>query len=197
MLVDLAATHSLTLWASFGRCLEGALLIKRGKVAEGSILLRAAVGAFPATGQTVHLLGFLGDLAEGLAAVGRLTEAHATLDEALARYDRDAQLWCVAELHRVKGELLLLETADQSVAAAEACFFRALDIARRQGALFWQLRAALSLARLRVRQGRRDDARQFLAPVYDQFTEGFETTDLRGARAILENLSISRATLGR
>jgi predicted ATPase/DNA-binding winged helix-turn-helix (wHTH) protein len=197
MLVDLAATHSLTLWASFGQCLEGALLIKRGKVTEGSILLRAAVDAFPAAGQTVHLLGFLGDLAEGLAAVGRLTEAHATLDEALARYDRDERLWCVAELLRVKGELLLLETGGQSVSAAESCFFRALDISRRQGAQFWQLRAALGLARLRVRQDRQDDARQFLAPVYDQFTEGFETADLRNARALLETLSICRTELDR
>jgi predicted ATPase/DNA-binding winged helix-turn-helix (wHTH) protein len=193
VLIDLATTHSLTLWASFGRCLEGALLIKRGEVAEGSILLRAAVDAFPAAGQTVHLLGFLGDLAEGLAAVGRLTEAHATLDEALARYDRDGQLWCVAELRRVKGELLLLETGSQSVSAAEACFLRALDVARRQGALFWELRAALSLAHLRVRQDRQDDARQFIAPVYDRFAEGFETADLRSARALLETLSIRPA----
>jgi predicted ATPase len=164
------------------------LLIKRGEVAEGSILLRAAVNAFPATGQTVHLLGFLRDLAEGLAAVGRLAEAHATIDEALARYGRDGRLWCVAELRRVRGELLLVEAGSQSIMEAEDCFFGALEVARQQGALFWELRAALSLARLRIRQDRRDDARQLLAPVYDQFTEGFEAADLRCARALLETL---------
>ena len=193
MLIDLATTHSLALWASFGRCLKGALLIKRGEVAEGSILLRAAVDAFPATGQTVHLLGFLGDLAVGLAAVGRLAEAHATIDEALARYGRDGRLWCVAELRRVRGELLLLEAGSQSIVEAEDCFFGALEVARQQGALFWELRAALSLAHLRIRQDRRDDARRLLAPVYDRFTEGFEAADLRCARALLETLSVDHA----
>jgi len=84
--------------------------------------------------------------------------------------------------------LLLQETEDQSIAAAENCFHQALDVARRQGALFWELRCALGLADLRVRQDRQDEARQILAPVYDRFTEGFETADLRSARAILEKL---------
>ena len=76
---------------------------------------------------------------------------------------------------------------------AEDCFFGALEVARQQGALFWELRAALSLAHLRIRQDRRDDARRLLAPVYDRFTEGFEAADLRCARALLETLSVDHA----
>ena len=83
--------------------------------------------------------------------------------------------------------MLLQEAPAQSVSAGEDCLKEALDVAQEQGALFWELRAAISLARVRVRQDRQDDARQVLVPVYDRFTEGFETADLRSARAILES----------
>ena len=85
--------------------------------------------------------------------------------------------------------MLLQLAADQSIPAAEGCFREALEIAREQGALFWELRAALSLARLRKRQDRRTDGRQILAPVYDRFTGGFETTDLKQAKTLLEQLA--------
>jgi predicted ATPase len=87
--------------------------------------------------------------------------------------------------------LLIQEATAQSVSAAEDCFVSAIDIAREQSALFWQLRAAMSLARLRVRQDRHNDAWQVLAPVYDRFTEGFETADLRSARAMLESCGLT------
>ena len=103
--------------------------------------------------------------------------------------DRSGQHWCIAELHRVKGELLLHEAGDQSIPAAEDCFQRALGIAQEQGALFWELRAVLSLARWRIREDRQEIARQILAPVYDRFTEGFETADLKQAKALLEQLA--------
>ena len=87
--------------------------------------------------------------------------------------------------------MLIQEATAQSVSAAEDCFVGAIDVAREQGALFWELRAAMSLARLRVRQDRHYDARQVLSPVYDRFTEGFETADLRCARAILESCGLT------
>jgi predicted ATPase len=130
----------------------------------------------------------LGVLAEGLAGLGRLAEALATIDEALEWSNSAGELWCVAELRRIKGELLLQQMGERSSAAAENCFYEALEVARQQGALFWELRIALSLARFRVRQDRHEDARQVLAPVYERFTEGFETEDLRFARAILDSL---------
>src|SRR5260370_22904479 len=88
---------------------------------------------------------------------------------------------------RVKGELLLQDSGDQAAVTADQYFGRAIEVARRQGALMWELRNAVSLAGLRVRQGRDDEARQILAPVYDRFTEGFEMTDLRSARTMLES----------
>ena len=134
---------------------------------------------------------YLGILAQGIAGLGQIGKALATVGQALARADRGAERWYVAELLRIKGELLIQEATAQSVSAAEDCFVGAIDVAREQGALFWELRAAMSLARLRVRQDRHYDARQVLSPVYDRFTEGFETADLRCARAILESCGLT------
>lgn len=102
--------------------------------------------------------------------------------------DRSGQHWCIAELHRLKGELLLQGAGNRSVTAAESCFERALAVAREQGALLWELRAAQSLTRLRMSQGRQDDARQILAPVYNRITEGFETEDLKQVKGLLQQL---------
>jgi predicted ATPase len=93
----------------------------------------------------------------------------------------------VPELHRIKGELLL--RAEASALAAAECFERAIGIARAQNALFWELRGALSLSRLRLSQNRRDEAKQILIPVYDRFTEGFDTADLKRAKELLEELA--------
>jgi predicted ATPase len=92
------------------------------------------------------------------------------------------------ELLRIKGEVLLQQAADQLVLSAEDCFARSAQMAREQDALFWELRVALSVARLRVSQGRRHEARALLASVYDRFTEGFATADLQAARTLLEGL---------
>jgi predicted ATPase len=86
--------------------------------------------------------------------------------------------------------LLLYESKDQSVAAAEQCFNKALEVARRQGALFWELRTAVGIARLRTSQDRPDDAHHALASVYEKFTEGFATSDLRRAKAMMVQLSV-------
>ena len=190
MLNDMVTKHGVTVYKSLGPHLEGELLIRRGEFAAGSIVLRAALGRLPTAGGVKRRNSwFLGVLAEGLAGAEQLTEALATIDEALAQADRSGQHWCITELYRVKGELLLQEAGDQSIPAAEDCLQRALGIAQEQGALFWELRAALSLARLRIRRDQQDDARRILAPVYDQFTEGFETADLKQARALLEQLA--------
>ena len=190
MLNDMVTKHGVTVYKSLGPHLEGELLIRRGEFAAGSTVLRAALGRLPTAGGVKRRNSwFLGVLAEGLAGAEQLTEALATIDEALAQADRSGQHWCITELYRVKGELLLQEAGDQSIPAAEDCLQRALGIAQEQGALFWELRAALSLARLRIRRDQQDDARRILAPVYDQFTEGFETADLKQARALLEQLA--------
>jgi predicted ATPase/DNA-binding winged helix-turn-helix (wHTH) protein len=190
MLNDIVTKYSVTIYKSLGPCLGGELLVRRGEFSAGSIMLRDALERLPATwGVKRRTSWFLGVLAEGLAGAERFTEAFATIDEARAQADRSGQHWCIAELHRVKGELLLQEAGDQSIPAAEDCFQGALEIAQEQGALFWELRAALSLARWRIRQDRQEIARQILVPVYDRFTEGFETADLKQAKALLEQLA--------
>ena len=196
MLLDLATSLGAPFWRLVAHCLEGKLLIQRGEFESGSVLLRTALDTCERSGWTICYPEFLGALAEGLAGLGHFNEALATIDRALARADRGGERWFVAELLRNKGELLL-HGGDQSISAAERCFADALEVAREQGALSWELRAALSFARLRARRNRQDDARQLLAPVYERFTEGFETPDLRCASAMLQSLPSRRAGLSR
>jgi predicted ATPase/DNA-binding winged helix-turn-helix (wHTH) protein len=188
-LTDLATSLSAPIWKILAQCLEGKLLIKRGEYETGSARLRTALDTCEKTGQTICYPEFLGALAEGLAGLGHFTEALATIDQALTRADSGGECWFVPELLRNKGELLLHGADDQTILAAERCFCEALEMAREQDALSWELRIALSFARLRVGQGRQSEARQLLEPVYNRFTEGFETPDLRSASAMQQSLS--------
>ena len=126
--------------------------------------------------------------AEGLGKAGQIADALDAIDDAIARAERTEELWQIAELLRVKGELVLLQDAAPQAAAAEDYFRQALDWAPRQGALSWELRAATSLARLLRDQGRSADALALIQPVYDRFTEGFGTADLKAAKALLDDL---------
>jgi predicted ATPase/DNA-binding winged helix-turn-helix (wHTH) protein len=193
MLIDVATKQGLSFWATLGRCLRGKLLIMRGEVENGLITLRAELDMF--TGRSMHYSGFLGDLAEALAGTGHVDEGLAVIDNALMRFDRDEVRWCLPDALRIKGELLSWGNGDETGAAAEVCFVAALAEARKQGALFWELRCAVSLARLRLEQHRPHDARQVLAPVYDRFTEGFEAADLRSATTMLASLPPPRTGL--
>jgi len=188
MLIDIVTQHSVTLWKSLGPCMEAELLIKRGEFAAGAALLQRTLQTFAGTGYKMRNPHFRCVLAEGLGGAGRFTEALAILDEALVSSQRDDQRWCLAELHRVKGELLLQRSDGDVISTAEDCLVAALEVARRQGSLLYELRAALSLARLRITQKRQTHALTVLAPVYDRFTEGLETADLRAAGALLEAL---------
>jgi predicted ATPase len=127
-------------------------------------------------------------LAEVSAQVGQTAEGLEALAEALATVAQSAARWWEAELHRLRGELLLQHSV-ASPEEAETCFQQALDVARRQEAKSLELRAAMSLARLWQQQGRRAEAHELLAPIYGWFTEGFDTADLKEAKALLEELS--------
>ena len=127
-------------------------------------------------------------LGEAYTQAGRFEDAFAALNEALAVVDKNDDRFHEAELHRLKGELLLVATADQ-VGEAEVCFRRGIEIARQQQSKSWELRGTMSLARLWQRQGRREEAQAALGAVYGSYTEGFGTPDLIEARAILETLA--------
>jgi predicted ATPase/DNA-binding winged helix-turn-helix (wHTH) protein len=188
-LLDHTERHPIRLWHLWARCFKGMVMVKRGDIAAGLEVLRSELGQ---AGEARFLPRFLlphGELAACLGEAGEVAQGLATVDETLVRCEARDERWYVAELLRIKGELLLQETEHRSISAAEQCFGDALELARRQGALFWELRGALSLARLRIRQDRPGDARAVLAPVYEKFTEGFEIADLRNAGAMLEQLS--------
>jgi predicted ATPase/DNA-binding winged helix-turn-helix (wHTH) protein len=189
MLLDHSAKLAMTVWQAEGRCFKGMLLIKRGGDDTGLQLLRTALDELRETGSVLRDSAFLCALAEGLAGIGQVAEGRAAVDQALARSESSEERWCIAELLRVKGELILLENAPDAPATAEDHFRQALDWARRQGALSWELRAATSLARTWRDQGRSKEARELLAPVHDRFIEGFETLDLKAAKALLDELA--------
>jgi predicted ATPase len=190
MLVDHSTRHALAIWRACGRALQGVLVIQRGGVITGLRLPRTGFDEFGETESTVfRLIAFL--MAEALGRAGHNAEGLAAIEEAIAHAERTEERWAMAELLRVKGELLLLQGAPGAAAAAEDHFRQALDCARRQGALSWELRAATSLARLLLSQRRSAHAMAVLQPVYDRFTEGFDTADLIAAKQLLDELSNS------
>jgi predicted ATPase/DNA-binding winged helix-turn-helix (wHTH) protein len=188
---DLAARLDATLWKLLGSFWEGRLLVERREFAQGSALLQKTLDTCDQTGWRICNAEFLGTLAQGLAGLGQFDTALLTVDKALARAEQSGERYAIPELLRIKGEVLLEQAANAPQSAAEEYFLRALADAREQEALFLELRAALSLARLRIRQGRHAGARQILAPAYDRFTEGFETADPRQARDMLEQLALA------
>jgi tetratricopeptide (TPR) repeat protein len=184
MLLDQLKKHSLPLWAAWGHW--GVLLIKRGDLDGGLRLLRA-YDEFGEGRVAWCLTTFCDALAgEALGRTGKIGDGLVLVEEAIDHCERTEERWVFAELLRVKGELLLLQGG--SSAAAEDHFRQALDGARRQGALSWELRAAMSLARLLRDQGRPADAMTLLQPVYGRFTEGFDTVDLQAAKALIDAL---------
>jgi hypothetical protein len=168
-------------------------LINRGDAAQGSLLLRSALEDFGSAGQTLHGSGFIVDFAQALASLGNLEEASTVIDSALAQSQHERVLWHVPELLRTKAELSIRQFDGRSFAAAERLLSEAIELAGEQAALFWQLRAAVSLARLKVRQDRAIEARTILAPICAAFAAEAEFSDLGAARKLLNNLPAGAA----
>ena len=170
--------------------MRGWALAAQGQGAEGAAQVRQGLAAHQATGSEQHRPYYLALLAEAYGSIGQTAEGLSLLAEALATVDRTGGRGWAAELHRLQGELLLAQAGKRpQVPEAEACLHQALDVARRQQAKSWELRAAMSLARLWQRQGKRQEAYDLLAPIYSWFTEGFDTADLQEAKALLEGLA--------
>jgi predicted ATPase len=188
MLVSETARDALDIWHAHGIRCQGELLVRRGDVQTGLPLLRAGTDQLSQSGDGPHIVAALCALAAAEAQTGDLAAALAAVDDGLRRSDRNKGHWCTAELLRIKGEISLQLATAHAAYEAEGHFTKSLDLARKQQALAWGLRAATSLARLRMHQDRRREARQILAPVYGRFTEGFATADLREAQALLDSL---------
>jgi predicted ATPase len=184
-LVALAIEQGFPFWRAQGTIFRAWVKVKNGDVEEGISLLRSGSTALRATGAEVWMPHYIALLAAACEIAGQIEEGLTRLDDALQIVERTGERWFAAELNRYKGQLLLRQ--GHSV-AAEELYRKALSIAEEQGAKLWELRAAASLARLRRDQGRRTEARDLLAPVYGWFTEGFDTPDLREAKALLEAL---------
>jgi predicted ATPase len=166
---------------------HGAALIAQGRYEEGIAGLRRGFSAWRATGGTPHA-GHLCLLAYGLGKARRPEEGLQVLEEGFASVAKTGEQIASPSLHHVKGELLLMQNPSDG-AKAELCFRTAIEIARQQSARSIELRATTSLARLLAKQGKRDEARVMLRDIYDWFTEGFDTRDLKDAKALLDELS--------
>jgi len=186
--VALASEHGFPYWAAFGRILQGWAVAQQGQATTGIAHIRDGLAASEATGTRVRAPLFLTLLAEALALAGKVEEGLATLDDALAKAVASGERGWDAEIHRLRGELTgRLPYPDP--AKAEKSFRNALAIAREQGTRGYELRAATSLARLWRERGRLTEARDLLAPLYGWFTEGFDTADLKEAKALLDELA--------
>jgi hypothetical protein len=185
MLLAHSARHGLLSWGALGRTYQGVLATRRGDSGFG---LRQLHGDLDESGGSITSVMFLNALPADFARAGKIAEGLAAAAQAMERAERTGTRWLFPELLRIRGELLLLQAETGAVAAAEHHFRQALDWARRQGALSRERRAATSLARLQRDQGRSAEAKALLQPIYDRFTEGFETADLKAAKALLDAL---------
>src|SRR5262249_2677291 len=185
--IRVATAQQIALTLAAGPIMRGCALAMQGQRAEGLTQLRQGLDAYRATGAAFQRPHFLSLLAEVHRSLGQPEAGLAALSEALALVETTGERYYAAELHRLQGELLLQHAAPE-VSHAETCFQQALAMARRQQAKALELRAAMSLSRLWQQQGKRDEARALLAPIYGWFTEGFDTADLQEAKALLETL---------
>ena len=187
-LINLSTRHSLARWRAYGLSHQGVLAIKRGDIAAGLRRLTSGLGELGDANSSFRFSMYLSDMVEALGRIGRVGQGLSALEAAIEQAEETEERWSIAELLRIKGELLLSRGAPGAAAEAEEQFRRALDRAHRQGALSWELRAATSFARLLRDQGRSGEGTKLLQPVYDRFTEGFDTVDLKAAKALLHDL---------
>jgi predicted ATPase len=187
-LIALADEKGGSFWKAQGMSSEGCVLSALGKHSQALALMNNALSMSRATGAKIHVPGLLSDIARANAENGRFDEAWRCIAEAQVMIEETKERWIEAEIHCTAGEILLKSQARDETKAM-SYFERALAIAQKQQAKSWELRAATSMARLWRDQGKRDEARELLAPVYGWFTEGFDTLDLKEAKALLDELT--------
>jgi predicted ATPase len=186
--IALSHSQEFALWLAGGTILQGWALAEQGQGGEGIAQMRQGVAAWRATGAEFMRPYFGALLAEAYKKAGQAEAGLTLLAKALVVVERTGERFYEAELHRLKGELLLARSAEHDT-GAETCFHQALNVARLQQAKSLELRSAMSLSRLWQLQGKRTEARELLTPVYGWFTEGFDTADLQEAKALLDEWS--------
>jgi tetratricopeptide (TPR) repeat protein len=188
--IRIATEQGFLFWHASGTLYVAGGLLLQGRLEQGLRLLQKGLEAYRGTGAELALPYYLSMLADGCTQTGRFAEARGALKEALTLVEKNDERFQESELHRLQGELLLVESADQTT--AEECFRRAVETARRQKSKAWELRATTSLARLWQKQGRREEAFRALSTARGVFTECFTMPDLVDAEALLRNLGDER-----
>jgi class 3 adenylate cyclase/predicted ATPase len=187
-LVTLADEKGALHWKAWGMVSQGLQFVLTGKASDAVRKITFAITAYRSQGSTAWVLVWLSYLARAHAELGQFDDAWRCIGEAMTAVETTKERWIEAEVHRVAGDIALMSPQPDS-AKAEAYFKRALTVAGAQQAKSWELRAAMSMARLWRDQGKREEARALLAPVYGWFTEGFDTLDLKEAKALLDDLA--------
>ena len=185
----LADEKSAPHWTAYGILSEAWILVLTENPSAAVQLIASGLSAYRPTGGTVYRPLFLSHLASAHADLRQFDDAWCCIGEAITTIETTKERWLEAEVLRTAGEIALLSTEPETV-KAEGYFNRALEVARKRQAKSWELRAAMSMARLWRDQGKRDEARDLLAPVYGWFTEGFDTLDQKEAKALLGELAV-------
>jgi predicted ATPase len=175
-------------WKAWGMMNQGCVSVLTGKASDAVQTINVGITAYRSTGASLSTPLWLSYLAKAYAELGQFDDAWRCIDEAMSAVSTTKERWCEAEVYRTAGEIALL-SSELDAAKGEGHFQRALAVARQQQAKSWELRAAMSLARLWRDQGKTQQARELLSPVYGWFTEGFDTRDLKEAKALLEELA--------
>jgi class 3 adenylate cyclase/predicted ATPase len=187
-LAALAEQKGASFWKALGISIQGCVFAVTGKAADAVAMITSGIAELRSTGATLWVPGFLSYLATAYAQLGQFDDAWRCIGEAMSAVETTKERWYEAEVYRIAGEIALM-APQRDTAKAQAYFEHALAIARAQQAKSWELRAAVSMARLKRDRGERDEARRLLAPVYGWFTEGFDTLDLKEAKALLDALA--------
>jgi predicted ATPase len=187
-LIPLATEKNAAQWRGGSMMHRGCIQALMGKASDAIAMIPAGIAAWKSSGSIVFVPWYISHMAKARAELGQFDEAWRHIDEALKAVEVTRETWCESDIHRIAGEIALLAPMPD-VGEAKAHFVRAVAVAREQQAKSWELRATTSLAKLLRDQGQHADARELLAPVYGWFSEGFETLDLKRARALLGELA--------
>jgi predicted ATPase len=187
-LIALAEDKGAWFWKPYGMMQQRCAHALAGRPSEAVQMITAGITAYRSTGSNAWMPWHLSNLAWAYATLGQFDDAWRCIGEALTAIEATKERWCEAEVNRVAGEIALA-SPEPDTAKAQAYFKHALAVARVQQAKSWELRATMSMARLWRDQDRRHEARDLLAPVYGWFTGGFDTLDLKEAKALLDELS--------